>query len=241
MRPVKPVKPEFADCEETEDYDEFMRVRWNRIQLESSQFRDARSAMAQRGGAGGREREGEGEMWRERDRAGGGEREGGGVKDEEQNVVHPPDTSSGLTAPPAPSCDEAGTHKQANGPLENLEAVDGGQESQCLDHERTESPVVNGSGLADQQDQSTQTVPTSGTTGTSPDETNSGPSGPPPPPPEEPNIDVTSQEEGRGQSVQNMLSSVVYSLGLSETEVMEYLSHWHSRIIIPTLESSMLA
>ena len=245
MRPVKPVKPESADGEETEDYDEFMRGRWNRIQLESSQFRDARSAMAQRGGAGGREREGEGEggRWNERGRVGEGEREGEEANDEEQNNGRPPVSSPfGSAAMFAPSNDEAGAspHRQANGHSENLRAMGSGQQLECLDNEGTGPPVFNDSRPVDQQDQSTQTISTSGMAGTPPEETNNGSSGPPLPPPEEPNVDVTSQEE-RGQSIQNMLSSVVYSLGLSEAEEMEYLSHWHSRVIIPTLEPSTLA
>ena len=65
--------------------------------------------------------------------------------------------------------------------------------------------------------------------------------GPPPPPPEEPTVDVMTEEEGRGQLVQNMLSSIVYSLGLTEAEELQYLTHWHNRTIVPTLDSSTLA
>ena len=94
MRPVKPVEHNSTETEE-EDYDKFMR---SRLMFESSQFRHARSAMAQREGAGGREREGEvrreegregeGEVGREEGREGeregemereGGEKEGVGV------------------------------------------------------------------------------------------------------------------------------------------------------------------
>ena len=57
---------------------------------------------------------------------------------------------------------------------------------------------------------------------------------------EEPTVDVTSQQDG-GQSVQNMLSSVIYSLGLSEEEELQHLSHWHNRTIIPSLDTSTLA
>ena len=143
--------------------------------------------MAQRGGAGGREREGD-----------TGERE------------------------------EEGERGQEGGEGERGQEGGEGKERQDQEPDRTD-------GLSN--------LPTNSTSGASPSppadqmETNSQPSGPAPS--EEPTVDVTSQE-GSGQSVQNMLSSIVYSLGLCEAEEQQYLSHWHNRTIVPMLEPSIL-
>ena len=77
MRPVKPDKPDSTEGEE-EDYDEFMRRRLNRVTLGGVEFRHARSTMAQRGGAGGRERGGERDREMEREREADDEREDNG-------------------------------------------------------------------------------------------------------------------------------------------------------------------
>lgn len=295
MRPVKPVKHNSMETEE-EDYDKFMR---SRLMFESSQFRHARSAMAQREGAGGREREGEvrreegregeGEVWREEGREGereeemereGGEREGVGVgegegetereegreggsegevevgREKEKEVAHynRAYTAVSFNGPDAgfTSWDRAGPSSRclSNGNVENLStaeghvAKDGGQHLELVDYEGTELPQqlpLNGVGLQPTTNATNSTSGTAGTPLVHQMETNSGPSSPPPLPAEEPAIDVISQEEGRGQSVQNMLSSIVYSLGLSEAEEMQYLTQWYNRTIIPTLESSTLA
>ena len=52
-------------------------------------------------------------------------------------------------------------------------------------------------------------------------------------------MDVT--EEGvaggeGGDNIQNMLSSIVYSLGLSDEEVQEAIRNWHKRNILPPLD-----
>lgn len=175
MRPVKQVKPDSLDAEE-EDYDEFMKGHLNKIKLENSQFRHVRSALAQRGGAGGREREGD-----------TGERE-----------------------------EEEGERRHERGE---------GEERQNQECDRTDDRSnLTTSGVTPPANQM---------------DTDSQPSGPPPPAPEEPNVDVMSQEGG-GQSVQNMLSSIIYSLGLSEAEEQQFLSHWHNRTIVPMLEPSIL-
>lgn len=44
-----------------------------------------------------------------------------------------------------------------------------------------------------------------------------------------------------GQSIQNMLSSLVYSLGLNEIETKQIISLWHNRTVIPPLDPAHLS
>lgn len=50
-------------------------------------------------------------------------------------------------------------------------------------------------------------------------------------------VDVMEDEAAPG-NIQNMLSSIVYSLGLTEEEARDAISMWHSRTIIPQLDSA---
>ena len=56
-------------------------------------------------------------------------------------------------------------------------------------------------------------------------------------PPEEPIINVTDGNDD--QNVPNMLSSLVYSLGLSDSEAKQAIFLWHNRVIIPPLEPAV--
>ena len=306
MRPVNPVKLDPAateECDVVEDYDEFMRGRLNKIRLEGTQFRDARSAMAQRGGAGGRDREaggvtegvqgslegggeregpqGGGAGGRDREAGGvtegvqgslegGGEREGpqgggaggrdreaGGVTEGVQGSLEGGGERGG---PQGGGAGNQGSEVAQGGPL-NTSVTDGASSSETNEQpdttEQGHEVVAMVKDACEQAGDGTVSSPRqlsrndTDTTCHSPMETanndpppdettNSGPSGPPPPPTEEPTVDVTSQQ-GRGQSVQNMLSSIVYSLGLTEAEESQYLSHWHNRTVVPILEASTLA
>ena len=300
MRPVKPDKPDSTEGEE-EDYDEFMRRRLNRVTLGGVEFRHARSTMAQRGGAGGRERGGERDREMEREREADDEREDNGecqvedkgeqeeereenqlvevVEEGEENssqalseVASSSSTHAVCTASrdsiPTEHCNAeasttagrtnatAGSQRLSNGEAESLSSVEGdggvvvanGGPSEVADREGAEpapwQPLLNGRGPQPLDSSVTTGSVANGPPPTPPEEqmeTESRPSGFPPLPAEEPAIDVTSQEEGRGQSVQNMLSSIVYSLGLSESEEQQYLSHWHNRIVVPMLDASTLA
>ena len=55
--------------------------------------------------------------------------------------------------------------------------------------------------------------------------------------------DIVDVEEGsqEGQNIQNMLSSLVYSLGLNEAETKRIISFWHNRTIIPPLDPAQLS
>ena len=53
-------------------------------------------------------------------------------------------------------------------------------------------------------------------------------------------VDVLEEEEGETDNIQNMLSSIVYSLGFTEDEVREAIGLWHSRAIVPQLDSAAL-
>ena len=46
--------------------------------------------------------------------------------------------------------------------------------------------------------------------------------------------------EGGDNNIQNMLSSIVYSLGLGEDEVQEAVKNWHRREILPRLSTDVL-
>lgn len=196
MRPVKGEREESGEeFDMMEDYDDVMRERLNKIRLEGDQFRSARSALALREGAGGRDRGGEGAEGGGGgggggEGEGGGEQAGGGGRDRGGEVEGEGGASS--VAPQSP----------ANVP----DTAEEGSEVVAMD---TNNQQDNRS-----EPSNRQVV--------------------------EPTVDVLSQQ-GRGQSVQNMLSSVIYSLGLSESEEAQYLSHWHSRTIIPFLDSSTLS
>ena len=298
MRPVKEVQPDSGgDVDVVEDYDEVMRQRLNKIKLEGAQFRSARSAMAQREGAGGREREGEGAGGRERERegegAGGREREGeradsslnggqniiNGVEAEEtaessrvvsmetdqqgdesgvseqqmngdigpsppppeepqnpktQNGTPPPEEQNpepqNGTPPPPPE------EPQQHGGAPPLPPEEPQQHSSAPLHPPLEEPQQHIGAPPPPPEEPQQHI---GAPPPPPEEPQQH-IGAPPPPPEEPTVDVTTQQGG-GQSIQNMLSSVIYSLGLTEEEASQYLSHWHSRTVIPPLDSPTLA
>lgn len=53
-------------------------------------------------------------------------------------------------------------------------------------------------------------------------------------------VDVEESSQD-GQNVQNMLSSLVYSLGLNEVETKRIISLWHNRTVIPPLDPSHLS
>ena len=271
MRPVEQVKPDSSgDIDDVvEDYDEVMRERLNKIRLEGAQFRSARSAMAQREGAGGRERgggrdEGTGSLGGGRGLVNGvaaaeeqreaaessrvvsigtndGGQEGEASKSEQKingssppppppDEQHNPEQQSG---PSPPSPEEQQQQQQQSGPPPPEEQ----QQQSCPPPH--EEPQQSGPPPHEEPQQSCP-----------PPHEEPQQSGPPPPeepqrqsgppPPDEPTVDVTTQQE-RGQSVQNMLSSIIYSLGLTEDEESQYLSHWHSRTIIPPLDTPTLA
>lgn len=52
-------------------------------------------------------------------------------------------------------------------------------------------------------------------------------------------VDVT-EDSGSDQNIPNMLSSLVYSLGLSDSEAKQWISFWHNRTIVPPLDPSHL-
>ena len=212
MRPVKQVElvsRSEEECDVVDDYDEYMRERLDKMKLTGSQFRHARSAMAQRGGAGGRARETD---------LGSGDVKGQEVVATVNHVDVPTD-HNGPT--PQPINDKSGPSGTPPPPTEETTKDTSGSPQPPP----PEEPTNNGP---------------SGSSPPPPEEPiNNSPSGSSPPPPEEPPIDVLTQQ-GRDQSVQNMLSSIVYSLGLSELEESMYLSHWHSRTVIPPLDTSTL-
>ncbi|XP_019863293.1 PREDICTED: uncharacterized protein LOC109592224 [Amphimedon queenslandica] len=47
--------------------------------------------------------------------------------------------------------------------------------------------------------------------------------------------------DGGDQNIQNMLSSIVYSLGLDESETLVAISNWHKRHILPTIDSATIS
>ena len=52
-------------------------------------------------------------------------------------------------------------------------------------------------------------------------------------------VDVENSQDG--QNIQNMLSSLVYSLGLNEMETKRIISLWHNRTIVPPLDPAHLS
>ena len=54
-------------------------------------------------------------------------------------------------------------------------------------------------------------------------------------------VDAEEEEEEEGGADEVMLSSLVYSMGLTEDETKQAISLWHNRTIIPSLEPSQLA
>ena len=48
------------------------------------------------------------------------------------------------------------------------------------------------------------------------------------------------EDNGQEDNIKNMLSSIVYSLGLNEEEARVAIGYWHSRVIIPSLDSSIV-
>ena len=56
---------------------------------------------------------------------------------------------------------------------------------------------------------------------------------------EEVQVNIVDVEEG-SQNSQNMLSSLVYSLGLTEQETKQAISLWHNRTIVPPLDTADL-
>ena len=44
------------------------------------------------------------------------------------------------------------------------------------------------------------------------------------------------EEEGDPENIQNMQSSIVYSLGLTQEEAHQASSYWHSRMIVPQFD-----
>ena len=53
-------------------------------------------------------------------------------------------------------------------------------------------------------------------------------------------VDVIEEEERDSENIQNMLSSIVYSLGLTQEEVQQAISYWHSRMIVPQLDQDLV-
>ena len=56
-------------------------------------------------------------------------------------------------------------------------------------------------------------------------------------------VDVMEEgEDGREErdKIQNMLSSIVYSLGFTEEEIRIAITNWHRRYILPVLDSADL-
>lgn len=51
-------------------------------------------------------------------------------------------------------------------------------------------------------------------------------------------VDVM-ESDGKEDDIRNMLSSVVYSLGLNEDEARTAINHWHRRNILPSLDSAV--
>uniref|UniRef100_A0A1X7SPL1 Uncharacterized protein n=1 Tax=Amphimedon queenslandica TaxID=400682 RepID=A0A1X7SPL1_AMPQE len=47
--------------------------------------------------------------------------------------------------------------------------------------------------------------------------------------------------DGGDQNIQNMLSSIVYSLGLDEGETLVAISNWHKRHILPAIDSATIS
>ena len=45
------------------------------------------------------------------------------------------------------------------------------------------------------------------------------------------------EDDGQQDDIQNMLSSIVYSLGLTEEETKIAIARWHGRNIVPPLDS----
>ena len=54
-------------------------------------------------------------------------------------------------------------------------------------------------------------------------------------------VDVEEEEGEEEESGQNMLSSLVYSLGLNEIETKQIISLWHNRMVVPPLDPSHLS
>lgn len=54
-------------------------------------------------------------------------------------------------------------------------------------------------------------------------------------------VEVVEEGSQDGQNIQNMLSSLVYSLGLNEVETKQVISLWHNRVVIPPLDSAFLS
>lgn len=57
---------------------------------------------------------------------------------------------------------------------------------------------------------------------------------------EEPIVNVTDNDVS-SDNIRNMLSSLVYSLGLGEMEEKEAISLWHNRVIVPSLDVAILS
>ncbi len=58
--------------------------------------------------------------------------------------------------------------------------------------------------------------------------------------PDEMEVEVLEEETEGSQNIRNMLSSLVYSLGLSEVETKKLVALWHNRVIIPPLGHTQL-
>ena len=53
-------------------------------------------------------------------------------------------------------------------------------------------------------------------------------------------VDVEEESQNGQPNIQNMLASLVYSLGLNEVETKCIIALWHNRVIIPPLEQAQL-
>ena len=53
-------------------------------------------------------------------------------------------------------------------------------------------------------------------------------------------VDVIKEEEGDSENILNMLSSIVYSLGLTQEEVQQAISYWHSKMIVPQMDQDLV-
>ena len=53
-------------------------------------------------------------------------------------------------------------------------------------------------------------------------------------------VEVIEEEEGYSENIQNIMSSIVYSLGLTQEEVQQAISYWHSRMIVPQLDQDLV-
>ncbi len=56
-------------------------------------------------------------------------------------------------------------------------------------------------------------------------------------------VDIIEEEvtnDGGADNIQNMLSSIVYSLGLGDQEVHEAMKNWHRRNILPPIDNNLL-